>query len=134
MSMTMTRRAAPTLALIPVLALTGCGWLVGTVCLDYSAAGLQVFVVDSITGGSVVTENEVVAIDGEYADTAAAFEFAPGTRAEALLAFERPGTYRVTVTAEGYRPWAKDGVRVTEGECHVQTVELEALMQPVDGM
>lgn len=132
--MSMHRLAAPTLALIPVLALTGCGWLVGPVCVDTRELGLLVSVVDSITGGPVVTENEVVAIDGSYADTATATLDRSETQALAGLATERPGTYHVETTAEGYRPWAKDGVRVSDGECHVQTVELEALMQPVEGL
>jgi hypothetical protein len=55
----------------------------------------------------------------------------PDVPLEARLATERPGTYGVQ--AEGYKVWRKAGVRVDEGECHVETVELEALMQREGG-
>lgn len=129
--MSMHRRAAPTLALIPVLALTGCGWLVGTICTDSREPALLVFLVDSATARPVVTENEVVVRDGDFSDTAEAW--VTGSQTAGGLAHERPGTYHVEATAEGYRLWTKQGVRVSEGECHVQTVELEALMQPLGG-
>ncbi len=47
----------------------------------------------------------------------------------ALGAGERPGTYKLTVEASGYKPWELEGIRVSEKTCHVDqvsvTVELE---------
>jgi hypothetical protein len=46
------------------------------------------------------------------------------------LAHEQSGTYEVTVEAQGYSLWQRTGVRVRDGECHVQTAELTARLQP----
>ena len=42
------------------------------------------------------------------------------------LAYERAGTYTVTVHATGYRDWIKPGVTVTKDVCHVIGVLLTA--------
>jgi hypothetical protein len=49
------------------------------------------------------------------------------------LAYEKPGTYEVTVQQTGYRLWTRTNVQVTRDECHVQTVSLTALLQRVTG-
>ena len=46
----------------------------------------------------------------------------------AALAFERAGTYAVTVHADGYKDWSKTGVVVTKDVCHVIGVALSARM------
>lgn len=46
------------------------------------------------------------------------------------LAYEKPGTYAVTVEQTGYRLWTRGNVPVTRDECHVQTVSLTAPIQP----
>jgi hypothetical protein len=46
-------------------------------------------------------------------------------------AYERPGVYTVTVTKPGYSPWSIDNVIVTSNICHVNTVTLQAAMQPL---
>jgi hypothetical protein len=45
------------------------------------------------------------------------------------LAYERAGTYTVTVEQQGYRPWSRSGVRVTKDECHVRGVSITARLQ-----
>ncbi|MEO5580406.1 MAG: PEGA domain-containing protein [Gemmatimonadaceae bacterium] len=45
------------------------------------------------------------------------------------LAYERAGTYTVTVTKPGYREWRRTGVQVGRDECHVITVPLTARLQ-----
>lgn len=47
---------------------------------------------------------------------------------------ERPGTYQVTVTKEGYAEWVSDvfEVRSIPGDCHVETVFLDAQLEPLD--
>jgi hypothetical protein len=131
--MILRRFAARGLALFATLVLSGCGWLIGPDCTTSLEPGLLVFVVDSVTANPVLSDYQVVATDRAYADTVVAPADPSGTQGGAVLAFERPGTYHVKATAEGYRTWVTEGVRVTEGECHVRTVELEALMQPMDG-
>lgn len=45
-------------------------------------------------------------------------------------AWERPGTYAVTVDKPGYERWVRSNVRVEGGECHVVPVLLEAVLSP----
>ncbi|MFN2382919.1 MAG: hypothetical protein ABR559_01490, partial [Gemmatimonadota bacterium] len=66
-----------------------------------------------------------VAVEGAYADTLHAFS------ATSLGgAFERPGTYAVTVRKPGYREWRVTGVSVTSDACHVRPVQLQARLVP----
>lgn len=127
------RIIAPGLAVLSLIVL-GCNPEAPTlVCEAGRFPAIVANLVDSVSGSPLLAPSEVVATEGAYADTVRGppEPFVPGW---ASLAPERPGTYRVTATAERYRPWAKDGVRVTGDACHVQTVELEALIQPVEGL
>ncbi len=45
------------------------------------------------------------------------------------LAFERAGTYSVTVTHPCYETWSRDGVVVEQGTCNVHQVELDVVLQ-----
>jgi hypothetical protein len=45
------------------------------------------------------------------------------------LAYERAGRYDLEIQAPTYRPWRLTGIRVTENECHVQTVPVQARLQ-----
>lgn len=59
---------------------------------------------------------------------------APGMPTAAMavpVAYERAGTYEVTVELAGNRPSRCIGVRVTSDECHVRTVHVTALLQPL---
>lgn len=130
-----TRRA--TLGLLTSLT-AGCGIFDPTVCTLEARPAIQVEVMDSISGEPVRGPVRVVARDGS-----ATYEFdsqhvflPPMADPDTVvfgpfyLAHEQPGTYEVTVEAQGYRLWQRIGVRVREGECHVQTAELTALLQP----
>ena len=50
-----------------------------------------------------------------------------------LGAGERPGVYRITVTAEGFKPFTRTGIIVRKDPCHVIprriTIELAPLME-----
>jgi hypothetical protein len=45
-------------------------------------------------------------------------------------AWERAGTYTVTVDKPGFQSWVREEVEVEEGECHVVPVRLEAVLSP----
>lgn len=68
---------------------------------------------------------EATVTDGDFSETQ------PVVDGKASLAHERAGTYRVEVTTtQGQPVWHQDDVSVARGECHVDTVELTALVEP----
>jgi hypothetical protein len=113
---------------LPLLAvLGGCN---GITCTDRPFPALTVAPVDSATGAPVDVHIEVIATDGSFADTARTLYSEPDHLRRAWLAYERPGTYDVTVTAEGYVPWERSGVRVVSNTCgQPETVDLIAQLQ-----
>ncbi len=114
--------------LVPVLILgaAGCHDTTGIACTLEARPALSVTVRDLSTDALVTGETRVIAKDGAYADTAdAAF-----LGMVYSLAYERPGTYEVTVTNPAYDTWNQVGVRVTAGECHVETVSILARLVP----
>ena len=96
--------------------------------------GIVVTIRDANTGEAVAGQAMGQVEDSRYVDSlrAYAFEGTPSVMLSRAAAFERPGTYEVTVFADGYQPWVRDGVRVDETRdgCHVLTVELEADLEP----
>lgn len=99
----------------------------GTACTEEARPALSVTVVDSLQGAAVFTDLVVKARDGEYVDSV--FHETYPTAANSwpvALAYERAGTYQVTVTADGYVPWVRPAVVVERDACHVVTVPLTA--------
>lgn len=94
-------------------------------CTDEARPALFVDIRDSVSGDFVGAGARAIAVDGSYADTA----FAEMTAFPYLLAFERAGTYTVTVERSDYQTWTRSGIAVRDGRCHVQTVALIALLQ-----
>lgn len=92
-------------------------------CTDAQFPGIAVQVRDSVTGSSTGLGAIVVAAEGAFADTGSSVS---GIYA---LAYERPGTYTVTVEQASYLKWTRTGVVVTRGECHVSTVNIIARLQ-----
>ncbi len=111
-----------------VLALAGCDTM-EVDCLDFAAPAMSVTVVTSDTGVPVGGAL-AIARDGSFADSMRS-RVVEGDPRPASLAFERPGTYEVTVEKEAFNTWSRSGVEVTEGECHVNTVELTARLVPL---
>ena len=101
------------------------------VCTAELRFGVVVRVTDSVTARPAASGSTLVIREGTYVDSMSI----PAARPDLdELTFggagERAGTYTVTVTKSGYRPWTRTGVRVTKGECHVNQVQLEARLQP----
>jgi len=126
----------PTLAAVLVVLAGSVGCEPTTIvnCPDPGFAGIGIWLEDSVTGlGLHGRRGEAVATDGTFSDTVR-FEIHPAAYSKVALANNRPGTYTVTVTAEGYVPWPQSGVRVLEDPrpCYtVVTTWLTARMQPM---
>ena len=110
---------------------TGCDILSPGDCVAIGRFALNVTVEDSITGSTPQVATRVIARDGTYADTLILLAPDPTFRAFAL-APERPGSYFVTVEAEGYRLWSRANILVerSTGKCHeLQGVTIRARIQ-----
>jgi hypothetical protein len=93
--------------------------------------GLNVAVRDSATGRLLAAD--VWAEEGHYAESLMPGLGVPGTNAPASYfgLADRPGRYLVTVIAAGFRQWRRDSIVVRSASgCHVEPVNLTALLQP----
>lgn len=126
----MRRRADLLLLYLPVLPLAGCD--VGACTLNI-VPGVEVEVKDRLTSEYLTTAPRGVVREGTYQDSLreAGYTLDVPPRTISLIgADERPGRYVVQIEAEGYQPWDTAGVRVNEGDCHVQTARFTAAMDP----
>lgn len=117
--------------LIALCLAPGCGRSMeepGRVCTDIYVHGLQVSVVDSVTG-AVPASATLVVRSGEYVETRFGLRPPPGHASSALriaAAGERAGVYDLTVRSTGYADWVKNGVIVEHDGCHPIPVSLTA--------
>jgi hypothetical protein len=101
---------------------------VGRVCTEEARPGLLVAISDSIAPAiRTFTNVSVVAREGAYRDSVfVALHPSPLTMTQIPLAYERAGTYEVTVRANGYRPWVRGTIVVQRDQCHVVSVPITA--------
>ncbi|MDA1080669.1 MAG: hypothetical protein O2973_03175 [Gemmatimonadetes bacterium] len=100
----------------------------GFACTAVAIAGVYVTVQDRLTDSPPpFTGLWARARDGTYVDsTTMSFPSSVVGAVSVPLAYERTGTYTVTVHVDGYQEWERTGVVVTEDECHVIPVSLNA--------
>jgi hypothetical protein len=89
-------------------------------CTLNAVAGIVVTTVDSATGQPVQAVAQVIVQDGAYTDKAIALP------PQYYAAYERPGTYLVSVSLAGYQLWQMPNVVVRRGQCHVTSAQLTA--------
>lgn len=97
-------------------------------CTQEAKAGLNITVKDAVTDELLSTGVTVIAQDGSYTETLEDF---PSDEVSVFIgAWERVGTYVVTVSKEGYQTFTSEPIVVTADVCHVipQLVTLE--LQP----
>lgn len=85
-------------------------------------ASLQVAVVDSVTGQSLLPGARGRWIVGTETDSLRYW-------GNTLAAMGPAGRYAVAVEAPGYRAWARSDIRVRAGECGPQMEEITARLQ-----
>lgn len=99
----------------------------GIPCTEDPVAALNITLIDATTE-LIVSENvEVIATDGDYTET---LELVGGVTPVFVGAWERPGTYVLSVSAQGYVPHTSDEITTTADECHVIPVFMEVMLQP----
>jgi hypothetical protein len=100
-------------------------------CTLESRPAIVVTATESATGQPVRGFTATLSRTDGYLET----QTASATDNIVALAFEGrnrvDGTYDVKVTRSGYQDWLADDVFVAAGECHVETVALEAAMRPL---
>lgn len=97
----------------------------GTMCTAMYAYGVSVTVINSQTGAPV--DGVVLTLtDGAYTETMQAFP-----SGGYVGAGERPGTYTLTVRADGFADKTMENIVVTADECHVIGVSRQIALDPL---
>ena len=123
----MIRRPGARIASFAILSAapwTACFEPIGPSCTLEAVAGIAVDLRRESGQSLPVADAVGRALDGE--DVVELEPFAD----QLVGAWERPGTYTVTVDKPGFETWVRTGVRVEAGECHVVPVRLEATLSP----
>ena len=108
-----------------------CSDIFGHVCTLEARAGIVVEIRDGQTATPVADSATGAVVEMTFMDSLLpAGTDSLGRLLSRAAAFERAGIYTVFVTRHGYTNWSQGGVRVTRGECHVNTVRLTAGLQP----
>jgi hypothetical protein len=100
-------------------------------CENFSSPAIFALPIDSATGQAIFTPVVTgVATEGAYTDTTKTGVETPPP--ELAFAWDRPGTYTLSVTAPGYAPWSLDSIVVRrEGSCNtLQTFLVNVRLQP----
>lgn len=96
-------------------------------CTEEARAGLNITVKNAVTNQILGTGITVKATDGNYIET---LEFFDAINPVFSGAWEREGTYIVTVSGVGYITFVSGSVTVTADECHVIPQQLQVILQP----
>jgi hypothetical protein len=96
-------------------------------CTQEAKAGLNVTVVNSQTNVPIAEDVTVIAQDGSYLET---LEYFPGGEFVFSGAFERIGTYIITVTKPGFQTFTTQAITVTKDECHVIPQQITVNLVP----
>ena len=129
----MSRRADYKRLSIVALAVGGavlmaaCNQGAGGACQTDKVPGLNISVVDTAGNAGNVLNVKIVVRDGTWGDSIS------GTTRNVtnfLTAFDRPGTYAITVTGTAVKTFAITGVVVQQNGCHVRERDVTATMVP----
>ncbi|GGD17165.1 carboxypeptidase-like regulatory domain-containing protein [Flavobacterium orientale] len=97
-------------------------------CTQEAKAGLNITVKDAVTDEVLSTGVMVIAQDGTYTET---LEQLPNNEIPVFIgAWERVGTYTVTVSKEGYQTYTSELIVVTADVCHVIPQLITVNLQP----
>jgi len=98
-------------------------------CTANVVPAIVVAVYDAQSGTPVADSASGTVVDGAYSDSLRAYEWDPSMVLIArAAAYERAGSYSLSIQRSGYQPWSASGIHVDRNECHVNTVVLRANM------
>lgn len=86
------------------------------VCTQEARAGLNVTIIDEETKQLIGDSVNVIAAEGTYTET---LQYFPGNGPNFSGAWERPGTYIISVTRNMYKTFTSTPINVNKDECHV---------------
>lgn len=116
------------LACSPFLLATTCDDDDEIYCTQEAKAGLNITVKDAVTDEFLSSGVTVIAQDGSYTETLEDF---PNDETSLFIgAWERVGTYVVTVSKEGYQTFTTEPIVVTADVCHVIPQIITVQLQP----
>ena len=133
-----SRRGAWLLTVLGALAALSCGSPAGPsdggVCTTEARAGIVVEIRDKSNGQPLAHWAQATVRSGSYTESLMPGQHLdyrdPQTMVSRIGAWERAGTYSVEVTAPGFQDLRFEAVTVLSGTCHVQGVNLTALLEP----
>lgn len=96
-------------------------------CTEEARAGLNITVKNAVTNQILGEGITVKAADGNYTET---LEFFNANNPVFSGAWERVGTYIITVSGAGYDTFVSESVTLTSDECHVIPQLLQVSLQP----
>jgi hypothetical protein len=96
-------------------------------CTLEARAGLNVTVINSQTNIPIVEDVTITAQDGSYQEI---LEYFPGGEFVFSGAYERIGTYIITVNKEGFQTFTSQAITVSNDVCHVIPQQLTVNLVP----
>ena len=94
---------------------------------------VEVEVRDSVSDVLLTPGSRGAVRDGEYVDSLRPWRYQGDTVVTLGGAFDRPGTYDVTVAHPGYETWRYHDVQIANGSCGAGTTRLTARLQASAG-
>lgn len=123
------RRLPYSLAIAATL-LGGCGFLTAPeTCSSINGPGLAVAVSDLGGTRSLLVGSLITARVGEHVEVLD-LRGRTGSGNMAVMAWERTGSYQLTVEHAGYARWERSGIVVERGQCGMRTVYVEVELVP----
>jgi len=96
-------------------------------CTEEARAGLNITVKNAVSNQVLGPGITVTAKDGNYTET---LEFFNANNPVFSGAWERAGTYIVTVSGVGYVTFVSEPITIISDECHVFPQQLQVSLQP----
>jgi len=115
-------------ALPVVLGLVGCGEISDPVfCPAIVPISVRVTVQDSVSGGNVTPGSTLVLRNATSVDSVVAPS--EPTLTAMGVGEGRTGTFTLTIRRAGYQAWTKTDLKVEDGQCGAETVDVTARLR-----